>query len=466
MRIMKPLFALGAAADLVIVLYCVVGWRFDPGDRMHDFLFDRSPVQYATLFAFALAIVILSCRLIRYLRSKSELRRIRRSGNCGRMPNSALGEHMRTMKETLNQYGVGAAFACHERFAQLQEDESQQGYELLNFLVCSLPALGLFGTMIGLSDGLFKAFSEGLAENSIQKFVGSLGTALDTTVLALACALIAGTVTWVFNRMEKRLRERRNTFVGTSFGLDRACHESVPTRSVPVAETHDSDVSETLRTDLRTAVAESMAGISSTFAECLTTLEDLARTNSELLVQNGPDRGRQLDVANLTESVTSCLHNATDQIGELIRTQNAEVVRTVASAVNRFAEALEASNVIDTVRAEVRASMSENMTEVNLKLQTHLEKLEEVVRTGLDHAIQIESQAGAHFDQTDLVESMTSCLDGAMERIGNSVVEQCNQGMQTIAAALKESAKATNARMLQALITYNSEHELELNNVA
>lgn len=157
MRVIKSLFTFGIAADLVILLYCAVSRMFKPGDRIHDFLFDHSAVQYVTLFTFALVVTLLGYRLIRHLCSTRELSKIRRIGQRGTIPDSPLGRHIRTWKDTLTRHGTGAALALAERFTKEQEKGTQQGYEVINFPVCSLPALGLFGTMLGLSSALSRA---------------------------------------------------------------------------------------------------------------------------------------------------------------------------------------------------------------------------------------------------------------------------------------------------------------------
>ena len=465
MRVLRPLFKIGVAVDLVILLCCLVYWLFDPGDRAYDFLFRRSPVQYLTLTAFALAVTLLGCRFIRHVRSMRELRRIRRAGDLSAMPRCPLGDQIRTLRDALDRFGTSAAVARAESLAQRQEEETQREYEVINFLLGSMPALGLFGTMLGLSDGLFKAFSKGFGQESIQGFIGSLGIALDTTVLALACALVAGFGTWVLTRTERLLHARRTDFVETIAGLDRAYRQTSVSRVGRRKEARDSHVSETVRREVSAVMAESMTAIGSRFDECLARLEEFARAGSERSGPQETEAARPLDLTTLTQAVTSCLDGAMERIAAQIAVQNGEAARATAAALDRFAEAMEASNVVDTVRAEVRAAMSENMAQVNATLQAHLGQLEEVVRTSVDCAARLESQSAAPFDQAGLVEAVASCLNEAMQQIRESMSEHSAREIQTIAAALRESSKATNARFLQALITCNGEDHMELTHV-
>lgn len=342
MRVIKPLFVFGIAADLVILLCCVVSWLFEPRDRIYDFLFDRSAVQYVTLFAFALAMTLLGYRFIRYVRLKREVRRIQYGKDRRAMPDSPLSDHISTLGDTLARYGAGVALSHAERFTQRQHEDIEHAYDVINFLVCSLPALGLFGTMLGLSGALSAAFSKGsLGSDSIQIFVSSLGTALDTTVLALACAMVASPTVWLLNRMDKLLHQQQIAVVHAVSGLDRFNHQLNTVRPASSRDTWDLDVAETLRAEVQASVVGNMTEITSRFDECLGRLEDIARMSMECSAQSDSEDVQGVNRANLVEAVTSCLDEAMRHIKNMIVTHNTEAVNTIASVLNRFTKALD-----------------------------------------------------------------------------------------------------------------------------
>ena len=342
MRVIKLLFVFGIAADLVILLCCTVSWLFEPGDRIYDFLFDRSAVQYVTLFAFALAMTLLGCRFIRHVRSMREVRRIQYAKDPGAMPDSPLSNHIGTLADTLARYDAGVALSHAERFTQRQHEDIQQAYDAINFLVCSLPALGLFGTMLGLSGALSAAFSKAnLGPDSIQTFISSLGTALDTTVLALACAMVAGPTAWLLNRMEKLLHQQRIAVIHAVSGLNRFNHQLNAVHPASSRGTQDLDAAEILRDELQASVAGNMTEITSRFDECLGRLEDLARMSMEHSVQSDSKDVQMVNRSNLAEAVTSSLNEAMQHIKDMIVTHNTEAINTVSSVLNRFTGALD-----------------------------------------------------------------------------------------------------------------------------
>ncbi len=468
MRIMKPLFVFGIAADSVILLCCAVSWRFDPGDRIHDFLFDRSAVQYVTLFSFALAMTLIGYRFIRYVRSKREVRKIQYCKDWRKISDSPLNNHISTLRDTLARHGGRVALSHAERFAQQQQEDCQRACDVINFLVCSLPALGLFGTMLGLSGALSAAFSKGsFGSDSIQTFVGSLGTALDTTVLALVCAMVAGSTAWLLNRKEKLLHQQQTAVIHAVSGLDGFNLQLNADRPASSRDTRDLDIAETVTAEVQASVAQNMTEITSTFEGSLGRLEELVRVGFERSVQREAGHDQEADAVAAVQAINSYLDQAMARIAELITTHNSETTRTIASAINRFAEAMEASNVVDTVRAELRASMGENMTEITSRLQEHLGSLEELICATLKRSDQREPEGANEASEEVLVRALTSCLDEAMERVGELIITHNGDAIKHVTSALNRFAGAIDERIPRELvISYSRNGNGELNHVA
>lgn len=86
--------------------------------------------------------------------------------------------------------------------------------DIINFLDFLLSAIGIFGTILGLSNSLLTAFSEGSdGVKGIQQFVVSLTTVFDTTVLALACAKLVDGFAWVVGRIRYGFIEQYTSLI-------------------------------------------------------------------------------------------------------------------------------------------------------------------------------------------------------------------------------------------------------------
>jgi biopolymer transport protein ExbB/TolQ len=227
---------LAVAVSLVLaILICIAVYLLGPDNRVFVMLFHRGPVQYLTLYAFSLIIILSINRLIVHICEKRQLNGVE-DGKYGWQNNeSALSKHLHAVRKMLSQNKCGAASLCVENFARQRKDDVHKSYELIHFLMGSLPAFGLLGTVLGLSDAMFRAFSSGqFGPASIKLFVSALGTALDTTVLALVCSLPAGMLVWLINRREIELVESETKFVKSVFSLN--------TPSVSQAEHTENEV--------------------------------------------------------------------------------------------------------------------------------------------------------------------------------------------------------------------------------
>lgn len=190
-----------------------------PGDRLYEMVFRRSFVQFITLYVFALAASLLAVRAIRYGRARREFAAQHGAGS----PAGARGllaEQLSKVRATLLERGGKAAIARADALAQAQAERIARGYEGLSALASLLPALGLFGTILGLSSALFHAFGGASGARSIEPFVTGLGTALDTTVLGALGAFPVFGFSWILCRMENDLAARQAAGVRAAFGLD------------------------------------------------------------------------------------------------------------------------------------------------------------------------------------------------------------------------------------------------------
>jgi len=457
------------AVDMVVTTCLVVSRLSQPGEYLYEMIFHRSFVQYLTLFTFALILTLLGGRFLRCLRSKREMRKLQAEPDGSDMPDSPIGEVVSKIRDTLARHGSEAALTHAEQLADEQKGNTQHAYETVNFLMCLLPALGLFGTMFGLSGAMSAAFSKGtMSKESIGIFVSSLGTALDTTVLAMICAMIGGAIVWLLSRMEKPLQEQQADLIRQLSGVDHLHHGGSANPSA-AGDTQAAGTTMVSRAELQTSVAESVGRVASKLDACVGKIEDLTRATQACSAEMASHKTQAVPGEDMVKAVTKCLDAATTRIGDSIAAGNGEVVHTIATSLNRFAEALEASNVVTTVRAEVRAAMAENMTQTASRLDEGLKTLANVARTSVERCTRVNSEDGQGFSRADLARMMSASLESAVDRLGALVARHNHETADTIAATLERFTAAVDDRMSRELVTSharNGHGNGEFSNVA
>lgn len=340
MYFVKRLIVIVVIALLVMLMCLAILSLTGEGNRIHDFLSGGSRVklfiQLSTLYAFVLALTLLCYRLVVYLSSRNQLRSLKQGKYGWRSHNFPLGEHLHAIRKSLAKDSGEVALSYAQDFIQGQKNNIQKAYELINFLVCSLPALGLLGTMLGLSQALFEAFSNGkFGAESTKRFIESLGTALDTTVLALICALLAGTFAWLLHRVESEHTEQEANFVRNLFSLDQLALKLKRAETTHSVGNHFSAVIKTLKVELQPLMAETFAEVTSKFDKSLQDVAEFYRSSLNRAV-DGVINGQRSYDAMTVEKVTTHFNKTVDRIGTVIVEHNNHVVNTVASELKNI----------------------------------------------------------------------------------------------------------------------------------
>ena len=179
----------GMAVLMTAMILAAVDLLAWPGTWIYEFFFHRSVIQFVTLLVFSLTLTLLFGRLIKFGRRR------RRTVHAGVTSSRAAAEGL--------------------------SEEISTAYEAFNFLISMMPALGLLGTVLGLSISLSTAFGgASVGPMALQQFVTALATALDTTVLGLICAMITGALAWLLNRAEHEDCKKRFSENGKGICLD------------------------------------------------------------------------------------------------------------------------------------------------------------------------------------------------------------------------------------------------------
>jgi biopolymer transport protein ExbB/TolQ len=241
---------LTAAALATVLIFLAIWSLAPPGTYLVTLLFERSWIQPVTTFCFWVTMVILGTK---YLGNLDEREALARAGQLIAEAASAapmIWSEEQTVRErfeapteqrhrdsltfrrirnALDRLSKTQSTRALEDYFRVRSEgdagELDTGYTGVRYLLWLIPTLGFIGTVLGIGVGLagFSKVLEGA--ESLQQIRGalpgvtsSLGTAFDTTLLALVLSAIAVfTMSYVLNAQEQVLEELDDLC------LDRVC---------------------------------------------------------------------------------------------------------------------------------------------------------------------------------------------------------------------------------------------------
>ncbi len=328
----------------LFVVLCGGAWLVSsPGSRIYEFFFHRSFVQFLTLSVFSLLVVLVGHRGLHCAREHKVLEAARRGSGDWRKGPGVLGELHGMLRNALIEQGAQAVPEALRKSVQVQKEKIRSGHEVLGFLMCALPALGLFGTVLGLSDSLYAAFSGSRGgPEMIHQFVTALSTALDTTILGLGCSMLLGAPIWLLGRLENQL------VVDCAAYLDGTVSLEEPTATV-AEETQQGGADrparslDVLRAELRALtlgiVEEAAAGFRQLGEESRDSLRDSVR-QAMLEGSDAQRRREEAMVAKLASDVSRSMDQSLKAIGALLEKQNGRAAKDFVQQVRQLEKTL------------------------------------------------------------------------------------------------------------------------------
>jgi len=327
MRFTRLLQVLLAAGALLGLVHVVVYQFSEKGDRLYKFFYERGPVQHAILFVACLVTALLFERINRHRWNSGHFKALERGQ--GQAPKE-LADQLEVVSATYGKHGPSAAVVRAEKVAQDHAKETHKAYESIGFVTGFLPALGLVGTMLGLSDALFSAFSSGgLEEKSVMTFVTALSTAMDTTVLAMLCAVPLFAAAFLLGKLENDLGDRYAALVLSQLGLEDA---------VVGDKTADA-----LQAELRRMMTKIGKDAKAAFGQIVVDSVETYRENLERIVAEVFSRQRRHDkdmVRKVAAGLADGLGQSVNRVGDLIERQNGRLAEDMISQVGQLEEAL------------------------------------------------------------------------------------------------------------------------------
>jgi len=338
-----------------------------PADYMYQFLLKRSPCQWLSLYAFLLGFACLLYRWGHWNRERRAFALLRAR------PSEVLGDGMAWRRYHRIQYytprmSQSELLVLAKDMTERDEDELRSAYTPVQDVIQILPLIGFFGTVLGLSIGLYANFSTAETGAGNTSFTAAIGTAFDTTLLALACTLALIVLQRLIRRKEDTLLSELGGYVDDMVG--ERFPENVEREKMP-----DSPVVSMVQ-ELQTA----LTGLCRQIGE---------RISKEIVEQRRAAQQQLQDQMSgfecTMEKVQEKLLGAAEGFGERMKEESTRVAENIALTVQQswlasisglkieFASAMEAHGR-QTLEHEHRhtQAVSEAITEGIGKLQTSL----------------------------------------------------------------------------------------------
>lgn len=178
-------FAIGLA--VLVAGFISLALSMTESTWSYEFLFRRGFVQWVLLGAFTVGFIHLIRRVPGWYREKKALRALRFTGHPGQGVTLVQRRWLQIQALAGSQRGQNRQAA--KSLADHDEAEVDAAYRLVSDIVQVLPLIGFFGTVFGLSKGLYQSFlASGGA--TTKDFAKAIAIAFDNTLLGLGLTII------------------------------------------------------------------------------------------------------------------------------------------------------------------------------------------------------------------------------------------------------------------------------------
>jgi biopolymer transport protein ExbB/TolQ len=191
------------AAALVVSFYFALQKLVDPNAWTHDFFFKRSFVQWVLLSAFAIGMVHLVRRLFPWWHEKRAMRQLQENPN-ELSSDTLVGRRWRQIRAVCEEHGRKNLGQHLKSLAEHDEAEIDAAYRIPSDVVQILPLMGFFGTVFGLSHGLYRSFLATGGTNT-KDFAKAIAIAFDNTLLGLALTIILFVLLSILRKREEAI---------------------------------------------------------------------------------------------------------------------------------------------------------------------------------------------------------------------------------------------------------------------
>lgn len=480
----------GFPITLLVSGCMVVGFAFSLSSWVgkntwtHDFFFKRSFVQWVLLTFFSVGLVHLLRRVPAWLRERRALRLVAYPEATAKS-DTLVGRRLLQLdaarkdqtRKNLSQYS--------KVLAEHDEAEIDAAYRLSGDIVQILPLIGFFGTVFGLSHGLYQSFLA-TGGTATKDFAKAIAIAFDNTLLGLALTIILFVLQSVLRKRDDAVLLELNLQANDAVATGDQAPEKDPVQAAfedlrgalkdhervtrdhigelekarkavesPVQEiqrwvqAHTSEVVTGLLnhvTQKQVADQQRMAqAVSAHLQEQSTKVLDLVSQRTLVLAQLGdPIRAALEEIRGTLCSLLKDAQTVREEIGTLVKNDPVPPINNLASTVNSLVSAMsqrdamisERLNIIEAARAKLESVATETRATALAvaSFGTRLDAVPDERRKVEDLAASIKELASSVAQHDSAVlENVRSSLD-SLRALEQAIANETHSTAQIVAA--------------------------------
>ncbi len=462
------------AGVLVILFDFALHALVAPNAWTHDFFFKRSFVQWVLISAFAIGLVHLLRRLPPWLREKRALRELRATPD--RLTFETLvGRRWRQIRAACEEHGRKNLGQYAKNLAEHDEAEVDAAYRISGDVVQILPLMGFFGTVFGLSHGLYRSFLATGGTNT-KDFAKAIAIAFDNTLLGLALTIILFVIQSILRKREEAILLQLN------LAANDAVAEAVQDPAKDPLQIAIEGLNTTLSTHesalkgLGTELEKSRKILESPFAELKAAIQSLALAVAKSISQEiaAAQETQHARIANLFPGLVEKLERFSELVDN--RTRALPQLEQFAGSLGNGLESLKAelsviSSGIRSVAGQI-SDLAKNTTRPQLEelagaigsLGAELARREVAILerfAALDEArARIDAVAAETHSTAEAVAGFGTRLDAVPEE--RRTVEGLAASIKELAHALAQRDSLMLSDLQKSLTTHSREIKTEI----
>jgi biopolymer transport protein ExbB/TolQ len=306
----------GIAVALTVLFYAFVHQPRMVGGLVHKYTTEHV-TEYIVVALFFWGVTHLASCWVGFRRERLALRQQWLPPGAGQEPVTTAESHLARLeaRHGMRETRMGArltgalSYLCQRRsadgfdeylrdLADRDADKTHTNYALPRLIVCITPLLGLVGTVVHFGTALGGISFKNLAER-LPEVVGAMGTAFNTTTIALGVSMLTMFLCFVTQRVEEGIIQQVDVLAERELAHRFKVEDAVLT---PFLDALDAATRATLAT-----MQEGAQQQAQTFwSQALLRLEDHTRQRDERHMQLWTEQTERLDEA--VHSLTAAIH--------------------------------------------------------------------------------------------------------------------------------------------------------------
>jgi biopolymer transport protein ExbB/TolQ len=272
-------WVLSAGATLLVA--SLVKVFAEQGSWVFQFFFCRRFVQWIIVWMCIHGLVELARRIPAWWRERRGLRNWQRGGTPG-LNAGLVSDRYQRLKQLLECASVVDIRAGARRLAEQAAAQLDSRYSTVNVLTHLASYCGFFGTVLGLSVGLFQAFgSQGAL--SIKSFGAAVSTSFDTTLSGVACTILLIMMQSLMRSREEALLTATDQMVeDTLLQHEQEMATTLGVAGLAVSPQNHAEIYSRTVDMISGQVREMTAASQSLVQQTQTLIETFSQTNREL----------------------------------------------------------------------------------------------------------------------------------------------------------------------------------------